>query len=69
MKIALVGDCSTGKTAFAQQYLYGKFPGGYEPTLGVDTDKKEIENKKNGMVLNVTIWDFSGKVDFLDIRN
>ena len=58
----------SGKSSFMSYYLNQTASSSYTPTLGVDTGKKMIENK-NGSVSNINIWDFSGKLDFLDIRN
>ena len=68
IKIALIGDCMSGKSSFMSYYLNQTTNSSYTPTLGVDTGKKIIENK-NGSISNINIWDFSGKLDFLDIRN
>ncbi len=50
------------------RYLNGSFKQSYESTLGVETGNKSIENQ-NGTTTNITIWDFSGKLDFVEIRN
>jgi GTPase SAR1 family protein len=36
--------------------------------LGVETGTKIVE-AQNNTIKNITIWDFSGKLDFLQIRN
>ena len=68
IKVVIVGDCMTGKSCFVRRFVNRDFTTTYEPTLGVDTIKKSIENK-SGQVYTLTFWDFSGKLDFLDIRN
>lgn len=35
VKIALVGDSQSGKSAFMSKYIEDKFPNSYSPTLGV----------------------------------
>ena len=40
----------------------------HDPTLGVDTYNKYIPIK-TGNIVHLTFWDFSGKLDFADIRN
>ena len=67
VKVALVGDSQTGKSAFMKQYISNQFAQNYAPTLGVETGDKYID--KNGFVTHVTIWDFNGKLDFADLRN
>lgn len=47
--------------------MSNKYPTQYSSTLGVDYFDKHLEIKDNNIHLNV--WDFSGKADFLDIRN
>jgi GTPase SAR1 family protein len=63
IKIALIGDTQSGKSSFAQKYANGSCPPYYEPTLGVDSVDKFINQK--GQQLHITFWDMSGRIDFL----
>lgn len=67
LRIALVGDVQTGKSSFLRRYVMGSFPAHYDPTLGVECADKhlQVRNEK----VHVTFWDFSGKLDFLELRN
>lgn len=67
IKIVLVGDAQSGKSCLLGRYLHGRAPGQYAPTLGVDYLDKHVEIKDSDVHLNV--WDFSGRPEFLDIRN
>ena len=50
-----------------KKYTSGSCPNYYEPTLGVDCGEKHIQSK--GTLVHITFWDFSGKMDFLELRN
>lgn len=63
----LVGDCQSGKTSIVSRYLTGKVPGQYVATLGVEYLDRHVEVKDTNV--HVNLWDFSGRADFLDIRN
>jgi GTPase SAR1 family protein len=65
--VALIGDQQSGKTSFMKKYTSGSCPNYYEPTLGVDCGEKHIQSK--GTLVHITFWDFSGKMDFLELRN
>jgi GTPase SAR1 family protein len=64
----LIGDSLTGKSAFLSKLISNEYKQSYEPTLGVETGVKSVENQ-NGTTTNITVWDFSGKLDFVEIRN
>ena len=68
IKVALVGDSMAGKSTFMKKYIEKDFNPNYSQTLGVETGDKYLE-AKNGMTTHITIWDFSGKLDFADLRN
>lgn len=34
----------------------------------MESGSKTVENQ-NGATTNITVWDFSGKLDFVEIRN
>lgn len=67
VKVLLVGECQAGKSSIVGRYISGKAPGQYTPTLGVDYFDRHVEVKDTSV--HVNIWDFSGRADFLDIRN
>lgn len=67
VKVLLVGECQAGKTSIAARYVNGKVPGQYTGTLGVDYLDRHVDVKDTNVHIN--IWDFSGRTDFLDIRN
>ncbi len=61
-KIAIIGDASTGKTAFVERYLNGRFIENSRATLGVNFCSKTIEREKN--LITLQIWDFGGNERF-----
>jgi len=63
-----VGNAQAGNTSFLSKYLTGQCPNYYEATLGVETQDKFII-AKNGSIVHITFWNFSGKLDFSEIRN
>ncbi len=63
----LIGDCQSGKTSLANRYVHSKAPSAYVTTLAVETYDKYLDVKEN--CVHITIWDFSGKPEFLDVRN
>ena len=67
IKVTLIGDPQTGKTSFAERYANNNFLSYYEPTLGADSVDKYVNLK--GQQVHVTLWDMSGRSDFLQIRN
>jgi small GTP-binding protein len=67
IKIGLIGDQQAGKSSFVERCLGNACPNFYEPTLGVETSDKFVA-LKSGQV-HVTFWDFSGRLDFIEIRN
>lgn len=68
IKMGLIGDQQTGKSSFVARCLGNACPNYYQPTLGVQTNDKYFPLLKNAPV-HVTFWDFSGRLDFLQIRN
>ncbi len=52
-----------GKSCLVNQYTNKTYNNNYTPTLGVDAGDKYIESYKG--LMHMTIWDFSGKLDFL----
>lgn len=67
IKIGLIGDCQAGKSSFVARCIGRPFSTQYETTLGVETNDKFISLKSGNV--HVTFWDFSGRLDFLEIRN
>ena len=68
VKIGLVGDQGTGKSTFVERVTNQTFKSYHEPTLGVDTAHSYLPAKIN-TINHLTYWDFSGKLEFVDIRN
>lgn len=66
-RLMIVGDPQSGKTAFVNKLITGKFTTSYVPTLGVDYTDKHFE--LNGNLFYLNILDFSGKEEYLEIRN
>jgi GTPase SAR1 family protein len=67
IKVAMIGDSGSGKSSLVRQLQKVPFCSSHESTLGVDTFHHYIEGK--GCQTHLTFWDFSGKLDFIDIRN
>lgn len=63
----IVGDTQSGKSSFVYRVLSDKFAPNYTPTLGVDHFDKRME--VGGTLFNFNMLDFSGKQEYLDIRN
>lgn len=63
----LIGDPQSGKTTFVTKLFNDKFSNNYSPTLGVDYFDKRMEI--NGSLFNFNILDFSGKEEYVEIRN
>jgi len=62
VKLLLIGDDQTGKSALLHRWMYNKFNENYQPTTGADFLAKEVmvDNKK----VTVQIWDTSGQERF-----
>ncbi len=64
-----------GKTQLVNKYCLNEFNSSYEPTLGVEHQRKIIEDKEYNLNvipqfnLQINFWDFSGNDDFIEIRN
>ncbi len=61
-KVGLIGDASTGKTAFLQRYLTGQFIEDTRTTLGVNFCTKTLEVE--GEIITLQFWDFGGNERF-----
>lgn len=62
-KVVLIGDGSTGKTAFIKKLMTGEFERKYVATLGVEVSPLHI----NGITFNV--WDCAGQEKFGGLRD
>jgi len=62
VKLLLIGDDQTGKSALLHRWVYDKYNENYQPTTGADFLAKEVmvDNKK----ATVQIWDTSGQERF-----
>jgi len=62
VKIVMIGDDQTGKSALLHRWAYNKFNGAYSPTTGAELVAKEvnIDDKK----VTVQVWDTSGQERF-----
>ncbi len=58
-KILLVGDSSTGKTAFINRHRTGCWEKNYSATIGVDIHPLKFHTNKGPIIL--TIWDVAGQ--------
>ncbi len=61
-KIAVIGDPSTGKSAFIERYINDRFIENSRATLGVNFCSKTIETEK--YLITLQIWDFGGNERF-----
>jgi len=64
IKIGMVGDTQTGKTALREVYMDGQFDVDFRETLAVNfTEKTE---KAHGQDINLSVWDFGGQMSDLE---
>eukprot|EP01090_Pellita_catalonica_P022849 TRINITY_DN903_c0_g3_i1.p1 TRINITY_DN903_c0_g3~~TRINITY_DN903_c0_g3_i1.p1 ORF type:complete len:444 (-),score=79.46 TRINITY_DN903_c0_g3_i1:75-1406(-) len=63
MKVIMLGDSGTGKTAIMQQYVHKKFSNQYKATIGADFLTKEVLDKNKHLV-TLQIWDTAGQERF-----
>ena len=61
-KIVFVGDCSVGKTAIINQYIYSSSSPDYKPTIGIDFFSKNLN--VDGSPVRLLIWDTAGQEKF-----
>lgn len=62
IKILLAGDAKVGKTSMLKAFTTASIPSSYEPTMGLDFDKKTIELNK--IPLKLQIWEYGGDERF-----
>ena len=67
LKIVMVGDGGSGKSAICDRYCSNTFQEKYTPTLGVDYKNKLLKIHNDTLSLN--FWDFAGHPEFVDLRN
>ena len=61
-KIVFIGDCSVGKTAIINQYIYSSSSSDYKPTIGIDFFTKNLQVE--GSPVRLLIWDTAGQEKF-----
>ena len=67
VKVVLVGDVQSGKTAIGDVFHRNKFPSEYKSTIGVDFFAKEITVESTPVKTH--IWDTSGQERFRSITS
>lgn len=65
VKVVIVGDVDSGKTALTERFINNKFLGKLPTTLGVDI--KEVETKGSDRNIKFQIFDCSGQESFRTI--
>ncbi|CAF4697348.1 unnamed protein product, partial [Rotaria sp. Silwood2] len=63
LKILVIGERGTGKTAMIQRYVNNTFSGIYRSTIGTDIALKKIQYNDH-ITVNLHIWDISGEERF-----
>lgn len=71
IKIISIGESLSGKTSLIKRYCERRFDKRTSPTIGVDFGSTlvDVSVESETISVYVDIWDFSGKKDFLDVRN
>ena len=64
-KVCLLGAFGVGKTSLVRRFVYSMFDERYHSTIGVKTDKKEIEI--DGTPVVMILWDIAGEEAFHQI--
>lgn len=67
VKIVLVGDSCSGKTAFAKVAAEQAYPESYEGTVGSDFFMRSMQTHEGQFQFN--IWDLSGETVYSEVRN
>merc|ERR1712159_261008 len=67
IKMLLVGDGGTGKTAFVKRHTTGEFLKQYKPTQGVDVFPLSFHTDQGPITFNV--WDTAGQEKFGGLRD
>jgi small GTP-binding protein len=65
LKIILIGDYSTGKTALMERFAYNRYDSYSRSTIGVDFRDKHVY--VNGKMYTLQIWDTAGQERFESI--
>jgi small GTP-binding protein len=65
-KITVVGDGAVGKTSLIKKYTQGAFQKEYIATLGTQFSK--YEEKINGEIVRLFLWDIAGQDSFQALR-
>jgi len=66
-KIVLVGDGSTGKTAYVKRHKTGEFERKYIPTIGADVHR--ITFHTNRGTIHLDVWDTAGQEKLGGLRD
>src|SRR5947207_920228 len=64
IKMALIGDIGTGKTAFVKRFRYDNFSPQYKSTFGVDFALKTHFMDKMNTDYRIQMWDIAGQERF-----
>lgn len=67
IKLLLIGEAATGKTALMQRFIKNKFMDNYKMTVGVDILTKDIEYIP-GEIATLSVWDIAGQERLKYIR-
>ena len=67
IKVCLLGDCQSGKTAFAKVFTEQEFPENYAGTIGSDFFMRNMNTSQGDYQFN--LWDLSGDAVYSEVRN
>lgn len=67
VKILLVGEWGTGKSALAQRYGNNEFSENYDTTLGVDFVNKMVRLQEGQQVIKLSVFDTAGQIRYRSI--
>lgn len=67
IKVCLIGDPQTGKSAFAKVFAEQNFPDSYSGTVGSDFFMRNMEVA--GINFQFNLWDLSGDPIYSEVRN
>ncbi len=57
-KVCLIGDFAVGKTSLFDRFVYNRFSGTYQTTVGVRVQRKVVE--LGATTLSLILWDMEG---------
>ena len=67
IKLVVVGDKGTGKTAFSKVFTGQEFPVDYQETVGSDFYMKNFKSVDG--LFQYNLWDLSGDPVYSEVRN